>query len=122
MGGMGTTGRKLESAKKGRRTVIDHRRRDGRRDGAMKMSLKKFESRFVRKFAPRRFASREPIMDLLLRGAALEARPRESPRVSQTHPELGFPREPHGNPKKTGPLGFSQCCELGFPEENWQFE
>ena len=36
MGGMGTTGRKLESAKifakKGRRTVIDHRRRDGRRD------------------------------------------------------------------------------------------
>ena len=28
MGGMGTTGRKLESAKKGRRTVIDHRRRD----------------------------------------------------------------------------------------------
>jgi hypothetical protein len=32
MGGMGTAGRKLESAKKGRRTVIDHRRRDGRRD------------------------------------------------------------------------------------------
>jgi len=69
MGGMCTTGRKLESAKKGRRTVIDHRRRDGRRDGAMKMSLKKIESRFVRKSAPRRFASREPIMDLLLRGA-----------------------------------------------------
>ena len=68
MGGMGTTGRKLESAKKGRRTVIDHRRRDGHRD-AMKMSLKIFESRFVRKSAPRRFASREPIMDLLLRGA-----------------------------------------------------
>ena len=36
---------------------------------AIKMSLKKFESRFVRKSAPRRFASREPIMDLLLRGA-----------------------------------------------------
>ena len=41
MGGMGTTGRKLESAKKERRTVIDHRRRDGRRDCAIKMSLKK---------------------------------------------------------------------------------
>ena len=40
MGGMGTTGRKLESAKKERRTVIDHRRRDGRRDCAIKMSLK----------------------------------------------------------------------------------
>ena len=40
MGGMGTTGRKLESTKKGRRTVIDHRRRDGRRDCAIKMSLK----------------------------------------------------------------------------------
>mgnify|MGYP000436144936 CR=1 FL=1 len=53
VGGMGTTGRKLESAKKGRRTVIDHRRRDGRRDGAIKMSLKNFESRFVRKPAPR---------------------------------------------------------------------
>jgi hypothetical protein len=66
---MGTTGRKLESAKKGRRTVIDHRRRDGRRDGAIKMSLKKIESRFVRKPAPRRFASRESIMALLLRGA-----------------------------------------------------
>ena len=40
MGGIGTTGRKLESAKKERRTVIDHRRRDGRRDCAIKMSLK----------------------------------------------------------------------------------
>jgi hypothetical protein len=37
-----------------------------RRDGAIKMSLNFFESRFVRKSAPRRFASREPIMDLLL--------------------------------------------------------
>ena len=73
MGGMGTTGRKLESDKKERRTVIDHRRRDGHRDGrrgcAIKMSLKKIGSRFVRKPAQRRFASREPIMDLLLRGA-----------------------------------------------------
>ena len=38
--GVVTTGRKLESAKKERRTVIDHRRRDGRRDCAIKMSLK----------------------------------------------------------------------------------
>jgi hypothetical protein len=28
MGGMGTAGRKLEPTKKGRRAVIDHRRRD----------------------------------------------------------------------------------------------